>query len=209
MSLNIGATGSIKPYVKINAKADKWFVRGADGDTEIPRPTFVIDLANIRTGWLRFVEGQAPERVIDPSLDQISPNPGTGFKRGFVVACFSPKFFGGVAELSSASMHVSSAIREIYGAFEEQAKKEENRGKVPVISCTGSETKKDKFGVNYRPTFSLVRWVDRPAELPDVSPVEEDQVWKGVAAPAPKTPAQHVPPPQAKAPADPLEEAVF
>ena len=28
MPLNIGATGSIKPYVKFNAKADKWFAKG-------------------------------------------------------------------------------------------------------------------------------------------------------------------------------------
>ena len=52
--LNIGATGSIKPYVKFNAKADKWFAKGETGDLEIGRPTFVADLANIATGWLRF-----------------------------------------------------------------------------------------------------------------------------------------------------------
>ena len=63
--LNIGASGSIKPYAKYNSKADKWFVRGDEGDVEIGRPTFVADFANIRTGWLRFREGQAPERVID------------------------------------------------------------------------------------------------------------------------------------------------
>ena len=44
--------------------------RGEDGDAEIARPTFVADLPNIRTGWLRFRENQAPERVIDPSLDR-------------------------------------------------------------------------------------------------------------------------------------------
>jgi hypothetical protein len=208
MPLAIGATGTTKPYVKINAKADKWFIRGADGDQEIQRPTFVIDLANIRTGWLRFLEGQAPERVMDPALDKIAPNPGTGFKRGFVVACYSPKFFGGVAELSSASIHVSNAIREIYAAFEEEARKPENRGKVPVIACTGSEAMKDRFGVNYRPTFSLVQWVDRPSELPDTSPVDEREVWKEVASEQ-KPQAQHVPPPAPKPAQDPLAEAVF
>jgi hypothetical protein len=65
MSLNIGGSGIIKPYCKYNAKADKWFVRGADGeDAEIQRPTFVIDLDNIATGWVHFREGQAPERVM-------------------------------------------------------------------------------------------------------------------------------------------------
>ncbi len=90
MSLNIGGSGIAKPFVKFNSKADKWFVRGPDGeDAEIERPTFVVDLDNIATGWVRFREGQAPERVIDPSLDQAAPSPGEGFKRGFVVATFS------------------------------------------------------------------------------------------------------------------------
>ena len=93
--LNIGATGSIKPYVKFNAKADKWFAKGETGDVEIGRPTFVADLANIATGWLRFREGQAPERLIDPSLERAAPCPDEGFKRGFVLAVYSQKFFGG------------------------------------------------------------------------------------------------------------------
>ena len=53
-SLNIGADGSFKPYVKYNAKADKWFVPSEGDDLEIDRPTFAADFANIRTGWLCF-----------------------------------------------------------------------------------------------------------------------------------------------------------
>ena len=38
MALNIGASGIIRPYVKYNAKSDKWFVRGeGGGDLEIAR----------------------------------------------------------------------------------------------------------------------------------------------------------------------------
>ena len=93
MALNIGASGVIRPYVKYNAKSDKWFIRAeGGGDLEIARPAFLLDLANIRTGWLRFQEGQAPERLIDPALDKVAPVPGEGFKRGFVVMAFSPKF---------------------------------------------------------------------------------------------------------------------
>ena len=58
MPLNIGASGSIKPYAKYNSKADKWFARGDEGDVEIGRPTFVADFANIATGWFRFREPQ-------------------------------------------------------------------------------------------------------------------------------------------------------
>lgn len=212
MGLNIGGSGIIKPYVKFNAKADKWFVRAPEGgDLEIPRPTFLLDLANIRTGWLRFIEGQPPERVIDPSLDRMAPNPGEGFKRGFVLMAFSQKFFGGAVELSSASIHMSNAIRDVYAVFEEQRGKVENRYNVPVIACGGSDPMKDKFGTNYKPRLYIVKWADRPAELPDASPVDDADVAKA----APQSPATsgHVPPPASKpapAPAaDPALETEF
>lgn len=214
MPLAIGASGVIKPYVKYNSKADKWFVRAeGGGDLEIARPTFLMDLANIRTGFLRFGEGQAPERIIDPSLDRTAPNPGQGFKRGFVVACFSPKFFGGMAEMASASIHTSNAIRDVYAVFEEQAGKVENRGKVPLVACTGAEAMKDKYGTNYRPKLELVRWVDRPAELPDASPVDEAEVWKGGNAPvqaqAQAAAPAHTPPPSRQPVRDPALETDF
>lgn len=209
-SLNIGGSGSSKQYAKFNAKADKWFVRGPENsDQEIARPTFVADLDNIATGWLRFREGQAPERVMDASIDKAAPLPGEGFKRGFVVMAYSPKFFGGAVELASASIHMSNAIKEVYAQYE--ADKAAHAGKLPVIACTGSQAMKDRYGTNYRPTLAIAKWVDRPAELPSVSPIAAADLWQGSAAPsAPsKTTAQHVPPPVAKAAADPLAEAVF
>lgn len=211
MPLNIGGSGIVKPYVKYNAKADKWFVRAPEGgDQEIARPTFLLDLKNIRTGWLRFREGQAPERMMDPSLDRTAPNPGEDFKRGFVVMAFSQKFFGGAVEFASASIHLSNAIRDIYAAFEEQSGKAENRGKVPVIACTGSDPMKDKFGTNYRPRLEITKWADRPAELPDTSPVDDADVWKGGAPAQAATGATHVPPPAARAPTrDPALETEF
>jgi hypothetical protein len=209
MPLNIGATGSIKPYVKFNAKADKWFAKGETGDIEIGRPTFIADLANIVTGWLRFLEGQAPERVMDPALDRAAPSPGNGFKRGFVLAVYSQNFFGGMAELSSASIHMGNAIREVYSDFE--AQRGSHPGQVPVIACTGSEPMKDRYGTNYRPKFEIVKWVDRPAELPDQSPVDASELWQGPPTTSARTQAMHVPPPHpaARAATDPLMEAEF
>lgn len=207
MTLHIGGLGTVKPHFKFNAKADKWFVRGADGvDQEMVRPTFVADLDNIATGWLLFREGQAPERIIDTSLSSPAPIPGEGYKRGFVLMAYSPKFFGGAAEFSSASTHVANAIRELYGEYE--AERSAHRGQLPVIACTGSQAMRDKHGTNYRPIFKISQWVDRPADLPDRSPVEPSEVWQGQAAPAQtvRTPAQHVPPPPPKAAVD---EALF
>jgi hypothetical protein len=207
MPLNIGASGSIKPYAKYNSKSDKWFAKGPDGDIEISRPTFLADFKNIVTGWLCFREGQAPERVIDPSLDHAAPSPGSDFKRGFVIAVFSQKFFGGLAELSSASLHMGNELREIYQQFEEQSGN--YPGQIPVIECTGSEPMKDKYGTNYRPKLQIVKWVDRPLELPDAPPVEPADIWQPSSGPRPLAPATAAPPAN-KAPAtNPLSEAEF
>jgi hypothetical protein len=208
--LNIGGTGTIKPWVKFNSKADKWFVRGPEGgEVEIQRPTFMIDLKNIATGWFRFAQGQAPERRIDPSLEHVAPSPGDGFKRGFVVMCFSPKFFGGAVEMSGASLHLSNAIRDIYARFKEEEGKPENRDKVPVVACVGSDAMKDKHGLNFRPRFELVRFADRPAELPDASPVDETDVWKGAPQQSQPAAPSHVPPPAARPAADPALQTDF
>lgn len=210
MALNIGGTGSFKNYAKFNAKADKWFVRGSDGeDAEIERPTFVADFDNLATGWMRFAEGMAPEKVMDPSLTQPAPSPGENFKRGFMLTIYSPKYFGGAVEFGGSSLHLANAIKDVYGEYE--AGRAANPGKLPVIGCTGSQAMKDKFGTNYRPTFALARWVDRPAELPSVSPVDAADIWQGnatAAVPA-RTPAQHMAPPAPKPAANPLAEALF
>lgn len=210
MPLNVGASGAIKPYVKFNAKADKWFIRGDAGDVEIDRPTFVADLDNICTGWMCFREGQAPEKVIDPSLDRTAPSPGEGFKRGFVVMVYSPKSFGGAVELCSASLHVGNAIREVYQTYEEQ--RGDHPGQLPVIACVGSEAMKDKYGTNYKPRLELVKWVNRPAELPDESPVAAADIWQGAPASTTRQRATHVPPSVARpaaATADPMLDAEF
>mgnify|MGYP003349752355 CR=1 FL=1 len=171
--------------------------------------SFLVDFANIATCWLRFREGQAPERLMDPSIDQAAPSPGEGFKRGFVVMTFSPKFFGGAAEFASASIHLANAIKDLYGEYE--AGTAAHAGMLPVIGCTGSQAMKDRHGVNYRPTLQILSWAPRPAELPDQSPVAAADIWRGntTGAAAAKAPAQHVPPPAAKPAADPLSEAVF
>lgn len=196
MPLNIGAKGQSRPFAKFNVKTGRWFIRGEAGEVEIGAPTFCADLANIATGWLRFREGQAPERVMDAALDQAAPSPGEGFKRGFVLAVFSRNFFNGFAELSSASIHMGNAVSEVYAAFEKE--RANHPGEVPVVACTGVEAAKDKYGVNYRPQFTLSKWAGRPPELPDRSPVEPSEVWQGATQTAAKPAATHVSPPAAK-----------
>lgn len=163
MALNLGSSGDFLPYVKYNSKADKWFARIEKIDTEIQRPTFVADLRNIKTGWFLLMEGQPPSIVWDPNLTTPAAKPSDKHKRGFKLALFSQQFFGGdgLVEFTGASMHVCSAINDLYTAYEKDLPA--NLGKLPVVAVTGATPQKDKHGVNYRPIFSIVKWVDAPA----------------------------------------------
>ena len=164
MPLNI-QSGESKPYVKYNAKADKWFVKkeGADQEEEIARPTFIADFDNIKTGWFLFMEGQAPNIVYDSNLTTPAAKPSEHHKRGFEVMLYSQQAFGGAVVMTGASMHICNAINEAYEVYEKD--RDTNKGMLPVVQCTGSTPQKDKFGTNYRPSFSIVKWVARPDAL--------------------------------------------
>lgn len=164
MGLNIVSSGGeFKPWAKYNSKAGRWYIKGENGDIEVQPKQFVVDFDNIKTGWLLFLEGQAPSQVWDESLSVPAPKPSDKHKRGFAVSLFSKTTFNGMVELSSSSMHLCNAINDLYTAYE--AGRDSNKGKVPVVEYVGCTPMKDKMGTNYRPDFKLVKWVDRPAEL--------------------------------------------
>lgn len=166
--LNIGSTGGdFGPYVKYNAKAGRWYMKGTDGEIEVQNPVFVADFDNIKTGWLLFLEGQAPSKVWDESLQTPAASPSEKHKRGFQLRLFSNDNFGGVVELASSSMHLCASINEMYSKYDSE--KNSNQGKLPVFKYTGSTPMKDKMGTNYKPNFEFVKWVDRPAELDTTS----------------------------------------
>lgn len=155
-------TGSYDPYIKWNGKAGRFFIKDGDNDKEVVPEQFILDFENIKTGWMHFAAGMAPDRVWDTSLTQPAARPSENHKRGFLVKFFSKKL-GGVFELSGNSMHLCAAINEAYTEYE--AQKSANAGKVPVFKYDGSMSMKDKHGTNYKPIFKLEKFVDRPSEL--------------------------------------------
>lgn len=195
-----GGVGTAKSYLKYNAKAGRWSFRNLDGtESDLTDPTFVADLENIATGWMRFVEGQPPERIMDPSTDSPAPKPSDNHKRGFILAVYSKNLFGGVAEISGTSMVLANVIKNLYSQFE--AEKGANAGKVPVIEAKGVTAQKGKFGTNYAPNMQIVKWIDRPADLADESPAHPNDIYRGTAGAAPaasKSADGHVPPPSPK-----------
>lgn len=152
------------PYMKFNAKAGRWYTKTDSGEeAEVKKMTALFDLAGIKTGWLLFNEGGAPEHVWDAN-GTVPPQPTPKHKRGFAVNVFSPKELGGLRELSSSSNVAIIAIKELYDAYE--AAPEAKQGLVPVVSCEGIAPVKSKFGTNYQPTLKITRWVERPSAMP-------------------------------------------
>lgn len=172
--------GDFDKYVKFNGKSGRWYMKNEAGDeVEITPTSFIADLENIKTGWMFFAAGTAPDKVFDASLSQPAPKPSENHKRGFSVRLFSKATFGGVVELSGTSMHLCNAVNDLYTAFE--ADKAANAGKIPVVKYSGTTAQKDKHGTNYKPNFVIEKWVDRPAEL------------SATPAPAAATPPQAAP----------------
>lgn len=156
--------GTFDPWVKYNSKAGRFYIKGTDGnDQEVQNPVFVVDFDNLKTGWINFVAGMAPDRQWDQNLSTPAAKPSEAHKRGFSVRLFSKSAFGGVVELSSSSMHLCAAINDLYIQYD--AARGSNAGKLPVVKYTGSTPQKDKMGTNYKPNFVIEKWVDRPAEF--------------------------------------------
>ncbi len=76
MALNIVSQGGdFDPFVKYNAKAGRWYVKKDEHEIEVQNPTFIADFDNIKTGWLYFRAGTAPERIFDENLSTPAPKP--------------------------------------------------------------------------------------------------------------------------------------
>ena len=148
MTLNIGGSGVYRDIVKYNAKEGRWYLRSGNDETEIDTPTMVMDLGNIATGWMLFLEGSAPNRRMDASLEIEAPRPSDAHKRGFIVLCYSTRYFEGLAELSSCSFHLCNAIGELHEKY--LAQRAEHPGTLPVVTCTETTSIKGKFGTNHK-----------------------------------------------------------
>jgi hypothetical protein len=161
MSLYTAPSGDFTPYVKYNAKAGRWYCKKDGQEVEVQTPTFVADFANVKKAWMYFAEGQAPDVVYFPSIDQQLASPSEKHKLGLSLNLYSEASFGGVVKLESNSANTCSAISDLYGQYTAAA--ESKAGKLPVVKVTGAEPVKGNFGTNFKPVFAIEKWVDRPA----------------------------------------------
>ena len=171
MPLNLRSnSGAFVPFMKYNAKSGRFSARFKDvqGDIELPLPLrLAFDFDNIQTGWVHFSQqGGPPDVVWDPTLAQESQAPSDKHKRGFRVLAYGTQQAAGarnerigLREIMANSGIFIEAINAMYGEYE--AGKQSNPDQLPVFQCSFTETIKGMHGVNYRPVFTLERWVER------------------------------------------------
>ena len=159
-------SGGYTPYVRYMAGTASWST--ADGNFQFTKAAF--DLGNIQTGWCYLSAGQAPEWVMDENLESQAPKPeGDDWKRGFKVNIMSKDMFGNdapVREWGTSSVGATMAIQKLYADWEATADRE---GKAAVVEFSGATPTKVGKGSTNVPIFSIVKMIDLPAELAEVS----------------------------------------
>jgi len=175
MGLNLhNGGGDFTPHIRFMASTSSWRMSAEGGPVDFDFTQAVFDLDQIKTGWCCIAEGEAPEWVMDASLEQpaAKPTDGRDWKRGFKVDVFSPKMFGDeqpVRELGTNATGACMGIQALYADYESQVGK--NAGKVPVVKFNGATPTKVGKGNTNVPKLEIDKWVDRPADLP----IEDNQ----------------------------------
>jgi hypothetical protein len=183
LGLSIGSGGGeIRPYVKYDAKAGRMFridrVQDSAGQysseqheiTNIAQ--FVVDLANIRVGWINYTSQGPVRKLVVLGKEPIPARPTDvnsegkpAFKQGFEVDVLLNKDAGGgpARILGSAAGCVIEAMDELHDAY--TTAPESKTGKLPVVKIATVTPIKSGQSTNYKPTFQIVSWVDRPAAM--------------------------------------------
>ncbi len=200
MSLNLSTGGDFSPFIKYNAKAGRWFVRGDnDTDVEIPNPRFAIDLENIRVGWILFPQASPPSFVWDFEGVR-APKPEGDYKDGFKAFVMGtdpqPGLANqniGVREWSSNAYAAKAGMMALYRQYE--ATEKQNPNGIPVVRCVSVKVIKGEYGDSFEPEFIIDAWVNRgrvqqltaavAADLQSVQPTPAPDPNAPLASPSP------------------------
>jgi len=157
--------GDLLPIIKINGKEGGVSRSTYDGQNRgeeiIDDFVALFDFATLRVGWIEFTD-KGPDMRLVAIGDPLPDCPGEKFKQGIKLVVLLPGGLG-CHELATTASGVLGALEAIYDAA--TSAPEWSQGKVPVVRLASFEKKKTKHGNIAVPTFELLDWKDRPAEL--------------------------------------------
>lgn len=166
------------PIIKYDARAGRIFRidrSNASGQWETSQVEItdgfqaIFDMPNIETGWLHFPKGGAPDIRTVKIGNPLPERPSDSHRTGFRVHMKLGKSLGGDLREMAANAKVSiAAMDALYDAY--LAGVQDNPGKLPVVSLAKTTpvttSGQGQSSTNYQPVWEIVKWVDRPEELP-------------------------------------------
>lgn len=148
-----------------NANSGVWKLR-QDGETnEIQMPKQVVmDLEVFQKGWNLILKGQAPQSHLVKYDKPFPAKPGEEFKKTFCIRMYSKDI--GLCEFGSNSGMVGQAIQKFFNTYLEGRP---DAVKVPVVAIKPN----GKAGEWYVPNFEIVKYIDRPEGLTEITLFDE------------------------------------
>ncbi len=170
------------PFLGFNAKAGRLFLHDrmqlADGewttvktDITMTQPAFAVDFGRLETGWIHF-SNLGPQFSLAfygqplPAQPDSPGNTATGkpirFKAGFRIPVIG-QGIGGVRDFRGNAGALINGMNELHTEYE--ASPEARAGKIPLVKMTNVLEVQAGQSSNFQPVFTVLRYVDRPADL--------------------------------------------
>jgi hypothetical protein len=189
------------PVLGFNAKAGRLFlhdrVQQPDGewttvktDVTMRQPAFAVDFGRLETGWVFFSNvgplwsmsfyGQ-PMPACPDSPGNSANGKALRYKAGFRLPVIG-QAIGGVREFAGNAGALINGMNELHTLYE--GSPEGRAGKIPLVQMTNVLEVRSGQSSNFQPVFTVLRWVDRPADLlgPRTVPAPGGPVAAPVAA---------------------------
>ena len=154
-------------YIKHHFQEKCW----CRGDERIDVNYFMVDTDTIKIGWGKYSAAEGYSYLFSDDIHTSIPRPDEEYKKAFSVWLL-PKYVEGNQNITQpVSLWQRHSFGEFKGfqsmgsSFYAESQKPENKGKLPVVKWTGSESISVGKGSTAIPNFEFAGFKDRPAEF--------------------------------------------
>jgi len=161
------------PLLKFDARNGAFYRVDRNSNGEVEQTSIVdfkavFDLANLEVGWIRFDAGAPPSFKMVRAGQDIGNAPSDKHRQGLRLRVRLAGDKGVAREFSSTAATLWNAIDRLHDEFERNRGK--HSGKLPYVRLAKLEQVRTLLGVVFSPTFEIISWVVRPAELTPAAP---------------------------------------
>ena len=176
--LGFNSGGTIKPRIKYNSKAGRAYrvERKQDNDGDwvnddrevTDNLCFLLDRKSMRKGWMDFKTFHEVVVPIKADLPKQPDDIGSDGKLAYkpilkMTVKLAPTCGGDIREFSTSSMLVMNSIGDLLVTWKSSEHADDDM--CPVLKLDGSEAITGTHGTNYKPTWAVSAWRERPADM--------------------------------------------